>query len=237
MKVYLNTTHLPVLKRRLRDALPDASASIRAEAAARGLGFNTYAGLRHALEHEQVSATFDEPAFNAFLKERGTLTKARTLQRVAIRTVLEPIVEDNTHLTTHGFGVPNRYFAGEEYRAEMARSREEFFEDRYCDQFELALVLLQNAERRKSLNRKSTSYGLKHSAERVSRRFGMRTDLGDYVSNGVLIVAAIYEGFDVQQIEFGSLNAYLNISAKTVKLFGKKDEVRKLLGVQEAVAA
>jgi hypothetical protein len=56
----------------------------------------------------------------------------------------------------------------------------------------------------RALNRRGTSYGLKHWAE---------DDIG-YVTNGVFIAAAIAEGFTVHCVEFGSPNAWFNISTE-----------------------
>jgi len=237
MKVYLNHDHLAVMKRRMREAVPNLGASARMEAIARGLGFNTYSGMRTALSAGPVTAICNEAAFVNFVQERGEFTSPRVLQRTVIRTVLEPIVEANGKLTTHGYGLPNRYPPGEQYRGELERSRAEFFDDDYCDQFELALVMLQAAEKRKSLNRDYTSYGMKHTAEQISRKHGIRTDLGDYVSNGVFIAAALYEGFDVRKIRWGDLNAFLNISTKAVKNLSTRSGIEALIGRTAAFAA
>lgn len=207
------------------------------EAVARGLGFNTYSGLRTALSGGSVTATYDEGAFVNFVQERGEFVGPRVLQRTVIRTVLEPVVEANHGITTHGYGIPDRYSFTDGYRDEFDRSRDQFFEDSYCDQFELALVMLQVADKRKSLNRDYTSYGLKHTAEQISRKYGFRKDLKDYVSNGVFIAAAMYEGFEVRQIRWGSLNAFLNISTKSVKSLGTRSGIETLIGTSEAIAA
>lgn len=228
MKVYLNPTHVPALKRRLRDALPNLGASVRIEAVARGLGFNTYAGFQARLNTGHLVADFDEPAFIDFLRERDAHAEPRTLQRCVIRALLEPVIESDARLTTHGFGVPRRNYPGEKYAQELTRSRAEFYDDWSCDQFELALEFLQRCDRRKTLNRDFSTYGLKHKAENISREYKIRTELGDYVSNGLLIVAALYEGFSVQQIDWDSLNGVLNISTKSVRKFRDRSSVQSL---------
>ena len=81
------------MKRRMREAVPNLGASARMEAIARGLGFNTYSGMRTALSAGPVTAICNEAAFVNFVQERGEFTSPRVLQRTVIRTVLEPIVE------------------------------------------------------------------------------------------------------------------------------------------------
>lgn len=225
MKVYLNTTHLAALKRRFRDALPNVGASTRIEAIARGLGFNTNAGFRDRLNSGHLVADFDEPAFIEFLQERDAHAEPRTLQRCVIRAVMEPVIESDKRLTMHGFGVPRQHYPGEKYALEFKRSRAKFYEDWSCDQFELALEFLQRCDRRKTLNRDFSTYGLKHRAEDISREYEIRTDLHNYVSNGILIVAALYEGFEVRRISWDSLNGILNISSKSVRKFRDRSSV------------
>ncbi|MGI3902535.1 MAG: hypothetical protein ACRYGP_16595 [Janthinobacterium lividum] len=65
-------------------------------------------------------------------------------------------------------------------------------------QFRRALAwLLTCCDRRRELNLRSTSYGLKHQVEHAMRAAGER---GIYVSNGMFIAAALTLGFRVEQI-------------------------------------
>ncbi|MGC6500822.1 MAG: hypothetical protein ACON4C_11565 [Henriciella sp.] len=238
MRVYLSASDIPVVKRWLRQAIPNVQASIRTEAMARGFGFNTNAALLAEVKTGNVSLEVNEIKFVDFLHQRGSNPPDRTLPRAVIRTLIEPVLEANPRLTTHGFGVPNSYgWSGPKYTNEVKRSRDEYYDDWQCDQFELALLLLQHCQKRKTLNRNVTSYGLKHTAERISREHKIRTDLGNYVSNGVLIAAAFYEGFDVRPIEWGSLNAYLNISSKSLKHFKTKGSIYAILENELEIAA
>jgi hypothetical protein len=72
---------------------------------------------------------------------------------------------------------------------------------------EAARWLAKN-RRRATINRKYSSYQLKHFAEKTAE--------GGYISNGALIAAAYYLGFDVEPDGGHSPNACLNISSKTV---------------------
>ncbi len=65
-------------------------------------------------------------------------------------------------------------------------------------QFRRALAwLLTCCDRRRDLNLRSTSYGLKHQVEHAMRAIG---DSEIYCSNGALIAAALTLGFRVEQI-------------------------------------
>lgn len=120
------------------------------------------------------------------------------------RRVVSRILSERPNLSANGFW------------AESCQSREGFVLDRmamlslgHLGQFERALAfLILCCGRRKTLNRKVTSYGLKHSAERALR--GLH--LGNaYVSNGAFIVAAIALGFRVEHI-VGTPNAWLDVN-------------------------
>ncbi|MCW9035233.1 MAG: hypothetical protein OQJ97_13510 [Rhodospirillales bacterium] len=85
------------------------------------------------------------------------------------------------------------------------------------DQLELALIYIDMQTPRKTINRDFSSYGLKHRAENLSRKQKLFTHLGNYVSNGMLIVAALIRGFDCKPTGPGSLNAYFNISSRSIR--------------------
>ncbi len=75
------------------------------------------------------------------------------------------------------------------------------------DEVELALKWLSFAGKRKTLNTRNSSYGLKSLCERAT---------GDgYLSNGAFICAALIAGFDFEVIE-GGPNCYFNISQRFV---------------------
>jgi hypothetical protein len=89
------------------------------------------------------------------------------------------------------------------------------------NEFVLAQILkarnfLYSCNKNKQINRKHSSYGLKHTAEKFPdpRLPGMQ-----YVSNGAFIVAAIGADFFTQPISpyENELNVLLNISSASVK--------------------
>ena len=78
-------------------------------------------------------------------------------------------------------------------QAKFAEERAALFEPRSLDQFDKARKWLRQFRKLSSLNRRGTSYGLKHVAE---------PEIG-YVTNGVFIAAAIAEGFTIARADNG----------------------------------
>ncbi|MEQ0776166.1 hypothetical protein ABLT15_28060 [Paraburkholderia tropica] len=71
-----------------------------------------------------------------------------------------------------------------------------------------ALRFLENsATTRKTINKRVTSYSLKHAAE----RWGANEHLSSYVANGELILAALLAGFRCERIA-RSPNCFFNIA-------------------------
>jgi hypothetical protein len=110
----------------------------------------------------------------------------------------EPLLSDNGFKQLRG----RRPLA--EHEAQFLKWREDMREPKSLAQFMAARGWLRQFSKIKALNRRGTSYGLKHCAE----------DNIGYVTNGVFIAAAIAEGFTVRRAEFGSPNAWFNISTE-----------------------
>ena len=72
-------------------------------------------------------------------------------------------------------------------------------------------------DKTKSINRRVNSYSLKHIAEKYT---------GRYISNGSLILAALYMGFDIKQFE-NTPNAVFNMSKRSVNLALPEEYNRK----------
>jgi hypothetical protein len=107
-------------------------------------------------------------------------------------------------LNDFGFGVFDPRSKTPEERAVVFRRDREFIRDpSSLAQFTAARAWLNRFDKLKALNKRGSSYGLKHVAEH---------DIG-YLTNGVFIAAAIAEGFIVQRIG-DSPNAWFNISTK-----------------------
>jgi hypothetical protein len=112
------------------------------------------------------------------------------------------ILEREPQLGDFDFGIfDSRNKTPEQREAELREGRDKIIEPRSLEQFEAARGWLRRFDKIKVLNKRGTSYGLKHVAAH---------DIG-YVTNGVFIAAAIAEGFTVERV---GPNAWLNISTK-----------------------
>ena len=125
----------------------------------------------------------------------------------------EPLLSDNGFKRLRG----RRSLA--EHEAEFVRWRESIRESRSLAQFIAARGWLRQFSKIKTLNRRGTSYGLKHCAE---------DDIG-YVTNGCFIAAGLAEGFIARCVEFGSPNAWFNISTEAWRHTERGHEERRRL--------
>jgi hypothetical protein len=81
------------------------------------------------------------------------------------------------------------------------------------DECNKAVQFLRFATRRKTLNTKRTSYGLKHSVEHYMKRLpGVKNY---YVANGAFICAAVHLGFEIAPVRPGNPNVNINISERS----------------------
>jgi hypothetical protein len=118
---------------------------------------------------------------------------------------MDRVLEREPQLGDFGFGVwDSRRKTREERAADLLRDRDFIRAPRSLAQFMAARGWLRQFGKLKALNRRGTSYGLKHCAE---------DDVG-YATNGVFIAAAIAEGFTVRRADFDSPNAWFNVSTK-----------------------
>lgn len=108
-------------------------------------------------------------------------------------------------LTDFGFGVYlDKGMTLAEIKLKFARERSAF-----CPkQVATAIAFLRQCEPTKTLN--TNSYSLKHKAERWGKRLGLES----YLTNGALIVAAVYLGFSVRQHD--GPNASVGVSKQSI---------------------
>ena len=122
---------------------------------------------------------------------------------IADRQAVERIRDAHHDLGPFGWWHPGALITRERFDAD----REAMTDLDHLGQFRRALAfLLVCVDRRRELNQRSTSYGLKHQVENAMRTAGVR---GVYVSNGMFIAAGLTLGFRVEQIA-GTPNAWLN---------------------------
>jgi hypothetical protein len=116
---------------------------------------------------------------------------------------MQRVLDQQPQLGNFGFGVyaPERK-TGLEQATELARKRDEIRSPVSLAAFIATRAWLRRHNKRKTINRSGTSYGLTHVAER---------DVG-YITNGAFIAAAVAEDFCVVREEGEGPNAWLNIS-------------------------
>jgi hypothetical protein len=133
---------------------------------------------------------------------------------------MDRALEREPQLGDLGFGVWDwRRKTPQKRAAELRNDRETIREPRSLAQFMAARGWLSRFGRIKALNKRGTSYGLKHVAE---------GDIG-YATNGVFIAAAIAERFNVRRTDPGSPNAFFNISTEAWKHIERGREARRRL--------
>jgi hypothetical protein len=215
MKSTVTLTDIEHMKDALRASLPDVKSSHRTEALARGLGWATNASMRAALAAAPAETSSDEGAFLSYLRQHSFEAPSGSLVRAFAQAGTRRAMDLESELCTFGYRVPrDRGETPEEAEARFLANRAEMLGEHGVDEFVRAAEFLSKFGRRKSLNRKRTSYGLKHDAERAT---------GDYVANGMLIAAALAMGFSAERTHAGSPNAYFNISSKESSSGGRAE--------------
>lgn len=118
-------------------------------------------------------------------------------------TAMKNILAEHPELGDFGFSVFDRRHKSESQREEeLAEEREKICSPRSLVAFIETRKWLRGKPKISKLNKRASSYGLKHVVE---------NEIG-YITNGVFIAAAIAEGFNVKRIEV-TPNAWLNISS------------------------
>ncbi|BFM38920.1 hypothetical protein [Synechocystis sp. LKSZ1] len=139
---------------------------------------------------------------------------------------IQEVLEKYPSLNYFGFGIPikpSRYreaIKSGEFARELKEKQEDLFKN--IGQIERVIDWLKDVEKIKTFNRNHSSYGLKHWVEDTPPRC--------YIANGSFIVGAVLAGFDVKVAEFGSPNAYFNMSEKSLKALkdGNGKKVKQL---------
>lgn len=126
-----------------------------------------------------------------------------------IRAVMEKYPE----LTHYGLGICRDY-RNMSWQERMAKFREERENlAGAVDECNRVVQFLMHAEKRKTINYRRTSYGLKHRAEHYMKN---RPDVENYyVANGSFICAAVHMGFRFVPASVGSPNVCFNISERS----------------------
>jgi hypothetical protein len=228
VKITMTSESIEDMKSDLRTTMSAAGSCHRAEALARGLGWGTYAAMRSAVSGGPAECDVYPGAFAAYLSAHGIEATEGHLVQSALRTQIRAVMAAEGQLTHFGFGVYNGgRLPVAEWRIKFAENRASMLSDKGVAEFLRACEYLARLDTIKTVNRKHSSYGLKHAAERHHRRNAYadrRTDA--YVSNGMLLAAAYHLGMRVARASWDSPNAYLNVSSRS---FRELDGNRKSL--------
>lgn len=118
----------------------------------------------------------DEDTFLDYLRRHSLEAPSGSLLRAFAQAGLRRAMGLAPELSGFGYRVTrDRDETPEEAKARFLENRAEMFGEHGFDEFIRAAEFLSKFGRRKSMNRKRSSYGLKHDAER---------EAGDYVANG-----------------------------------------------------
>lgn len=133
---------------------------------------------------------------------------SKAIKKIKIETEnkIKMIVDQTPYLTYFGIGLfdNGRGLKPSEYVNKMIEGRQKLINS--TEEFAKTCKWLEQIDKIKTINRKHSSYSLKHIAE---KKIG-------YISNGVLIAAAIHCGFDAK-ITPGQPNVNFNMSEKSIK--------------------
>lgn len=151
-------------------------------------------------------------------------------------------------LSRFGFGTfPKAGATKEQMEDKFKSDRAKLLTDYCAREFLRAVAYIEMCSKRKTINRKVSSYGLKHRAERYHSTLRPITRIEDlprvedahdpYVSNGAFIAAAIHLGFDIKIHE---PNAYFNIGklkpTTPEATLPIRDNVTRLISVSDFTA-
>jgi len=125
---------------------------------------------------------------------------------------IRAVMVSHPNLTHFGIGIfhsPRQ--SVEERRVVFERERDSLAGA--LDECNRAVRFLMHAVKRKTINARYSSYGLKHMAEKYMESLPEVSN--SYVANGAFICAAIHLGFDVAPAGPGSPNVCFNISSRS----------------------
>lgn len=218
MTLSLHAQDLDSLKAQLLALVPQAQASHRAEALARGFGFGSNAALRAGVAAGPAQCQMDNGAFVDFLKSRevpdvpyDTLSEAVVRVKWAgQRAAIAAVMEREPELGSRGYRTWDDRRTTEENAETFRLNRDEMLKAHSVEEFARAIAFLETKEKARTVSRRGTSYGYKHEAERFHEAQSPRAN--PYVSNGLFIAAALHLGFTVKRDGHGP-NGFINIAS------------------------
>jgi hypothetical protein len=222
MTLSIVANDLDPLKGQLLALVPQAQASHRAEALARGLGFGSNAALRAEVAAGPAHCEVDNRAFVDFLASRDvpdvpydTLSEAVVrVKRPDLRAAIAAVMDREPELGSRGYRTWDGRLTARENAEIFRLNREEMLKAHSVEEFVRAIAFLETKEKARTVKRKGTSYGYKHDAERFHEAQAPRAN--PYVANGLFIAAALHLGFTVKRDGHGP-NGFINIASAPVR--------------------
>ena len=226
LSVHLDQNSVSAMKAHLTRALPGVKSSHRCEGLARGLGYRTYAALIAASDDTVAHA--NGQAFAVYMARHGFECHVSQLYGAMASAAMHQVAEREPRLTAWGIGIgehqresDGRWETMSAYRQRLAEARRQLTDDRSIPAFLLSSALLQRVTRTTTVRSGTGSYKLKHIAENYSATYPGGEPLGPvYVSNGILIAAALHAGFTfrthLQESGIEGINVTFNMSKRAI---------------------
>lgn len=154
LQIPINPANIKTLKAEFTKELPEVKSSHRVEAAARGLGFRTYAAMRAAaLSDPAIIGVVDWLAFTDYLKLHEFTVLPIHLYRAVARIAIGDVLERMPRLSIFGIGA-GQFRGGETPRQHYRRflsDRQDLLSDHATEAFLLALAFVSRVHRIKTI--------------------------------------------------------------------------------------
>ncbi|SLN74059.1 hypothetical protein ROA7450_04195 [Roseovarius albus] len=241
---HFNCRDYPLLKEAAALYFPGIAPTHRLELISRWCGFTTLASLRNALRRvaeSDIYLTIDPIKARTFADDRGISFDALACHQTLASVAFAKVAREYPYLHGDGYGQHSTYVLDREQKEirkgvsaiegsrrifelrekRLVESREELLTVRKNDEFIRALALCSALKPIRNINRKQTSYNLKHRAEERNYFLAEGVTLTrQYVSNSALIAAAFYAGFETDADKRNnypsSPNIYFNVSQRSL---------------------
>ena len=173
------------------------------------------AGLHQTLTDAQNAIAHKEMG----LPWAKAIDKLKSASLFMTRNDIQMVMKDIPELTHFGFGAyRDRGTTYIEHLKKIEYNKQALLNA--LDECNRACMYLQHLEKRKTINRNSSSYGLKHEVEYYLQK--VESVDNPYVANGSFICAAHFMGFTVKRLSSDKPNACINYSKTSPIIKWKK---------------
>lgn len=215
---------LGILEKAIAAELGHVDPDRRMEGMARALRYLSTEDMLDDIGREPLR-TVSGPALVAFLDRPNEACTPLAAHRVMARYAIQVVMARDPLAHRRGYGRRSGK-AGLAPRAERKRIEDQEFQrnrqallkdDKVVDEFLRAHAFCSVLEKTKRPRPTANSYRLKHDAEWIAYRLPDGIELAPgFVSNGAIVLAAIYAGFDVAQTAYSGPNVRINASVRSI---------------------